>query len=176
MTFSTITISQKFVIRFVTKCLFLSRIEVIFVSLRIKVTKFIFADKTAPGNTWWYQAPILSYFYCFFLVTVPIISDIFLKVYRWRQEKSTNVRFLFCTFFYHYYSIFHHAAWKYSSIIKSSLCTKHQIMLAESSSYGSFHNCSMIISWVTICLEDSASRYRNAFSRSFRIASSCSPQ
>ena len=51
MTFSTITISQKFVIRFVTKCLFLSRIEVIFVSLRIKVTKLIFADKTALGNT-----------------------------------------------------------------------------------------------------------------------------
>ena len=31
-------------------------------------------------------------------------------------------------------------------------------MLAESSPYGSFHNCSKIISWVTTCLLADASR------------------
>ena len=34
-------------------------------------------------------------FLLFVLVTVPIISNKFLKVYRLTQEKSTNVRFLF---------------------------------------------------------------------------------
>lgn len=34
----------------------------------------------------------------FVLVTVPIISNKFLKVYRLTQEKSTNVRFLFVLF------------------------------------------------------------------------------
>ena len=37
-------------------------------------------------------------FLLFVLVTVPIISNKFLKVYRLRQEKSTNVRFLFVLF------------------------------------------------------------------------------
>ena len=58
-------------------------------------------------------------FLLFVLVTVPIISNKFLKVYRLTQEKSTNVRFLFVLFFYHYYSIFYHATLKYSSRIKS---------------------------------------------------------
>ena len=54
MTFSTITISQKFVSGFVTKRPFFCQIGIIFSSLRIKVTKFIFADKTAselPDDT-----------------------------------------------------------------------------------------------------------------------------
>ena len=37
-------------------------------------------------------------FLLFVLVTVPIISNKFLKVYRLTQEKSTNVRFLFVLF------------------------------------------------------------------------------
>ena len=58
-------------------------------------------------------------FLLFVLVTVPIISNKFLEVYRLTQEKSTNVRFLFVLFFYHYYSIYYHAALIYSSRIKS---------------------------------------------------------
>ena len=58
-------------------------------------------------------------FLLFVLVTVPIISNKFLKVYRLTQEKRYKCSILICTFFYHYYSIFYHAALKYSSRIKS---------------------------------------------------------
>ena len=58
-------------------------------------------------------------FLLFVLVTVPIISNKFLKVYRLTQEKKYKCSILICTFFYHYYSIFYHAALKYSSRIKS---------------------------------------------------------
>ena len=44
-------------------------------------------------------------FLLFVLVTVPIITKNFLKVYRLWQQKSTNVRLLFVLFSYHY-SIF----------------------------------------------------------------------
>ena len=44
-------------------------------------------------------------FLLFVLVTVPIITKNFLKVYRLWQQKSTNVRLPFVLFSYHY-SIF----------------------------------------------------------------------
>ena len=44
-----------------------------------------------------YEDDSANMIWCF-LVTVPIISNKFLKVYRLTQEKSTNVRFLFVLF------------------------------------------------------------------------------